>query len=182
MMPPSPPCLPFIDLYLGKTPEERAKLLETTPLFERIHESAASSGQTAVPDDLDTDLHFTCFVRAPVTEPGSGATQRWRLIELDGGRIGPIDRGECVDLLKAWFYTAYFSGSVSRNSGHGEIRERILRIAGEECKLQYDRTLPRAGGRVLGYPNFTFAILQSAYTNLQSIQYRPAIQAGKWYR
>ncbi|KAN0078299.1 hypothetical protein V8E55_010356 [Tylopilus felleus] len=97
---PGSPLAKFIEECKGKTPEERAKLLETTPLFERIHESAASSGQTAVPDDLDTDLHFTCFVRAPVTEPGSGATQRWRLIELDGGRIGPIDRGECVDLLK----------------------------------------------------------------------------------
>ncbi|KAG9312641.1 hypothetical protein JVU11DRAFT_7056 [Chiua virens] len=50
--------------YLDKTPEERAKLLETTPLFESIHASAASSGQTAVPNDLETDFHFTCFVKA----------------------------------------------------------------------------------------------------------------------
>ncbi|KAG6372702.1 hypothetical protein JVT61DRAFT_7469 [Boletus reticuloceps] len=102
------PLLPDIDQYLGKTPEERAKLLETTPLFGKIHESAASSGQTAVPQDLDTDLHFTCFVKAPATKPTSDAAQRWRLIELDGGRIGPIDRGECDDLLKACPYTPNF--------------------------------------------------------------------------
>jgi len=101
------PLAKFIEECKDKTPEERAKLLETTPLFERIHESAASSGQTAVPQDLDTDLHFTCFVKAPATTIANAApakernqTQKWRLIELDGGRIGPIDRGECTDLLK----------------------------------------------------------------------------------
>ncbi|KAF8556693.1 cysteine proteinase [Imleria badia] len=93
------PLAKFIEECKGKTPEERAKLLETTPLFEKIHESAALSGQTAVPQDLETDLHFTCFVKARATEPTS-ETQQWRLIELDGGRIGPIDRGECNDLLK----------------------------------------------------------------------------------
>lgn len=84
-----------------KTPVERANLLETTPLFADIHAEAASSGQTSVPTDLDTDLHFTCFVKAP--EAGARATEtpanKMRLIELDGGRIGPIDRGECKDLL-----------------------------------------------------------------------------------
>lgn len=90
--------------YLGNTPEERAKLLETTPLFEKIHESAASSGQSTVrPQDLDTNLHFTCFIKAPPTGPANDS-KRWRLIELDGGRIGPIDRGECSDLLKACSY------------------------------------------------------------------------------
>jgi len=80
------------DTYMGtdKTPEERAKILESTPLFANIHASAASAGQTAVPDDLDTNLHFTCFVQAP----------GMRLIELDGRRTGPVDRGECDDLLR----------------------------------------------------------------------------------
>jgi len=104
----SPLLVPYSDPHLGKTPEERAKLLETTPLFEKIHESVASSGQSAVPQDLNTDLHFTCFVKAPATEPDNGPTQRWRLIELDGGRIGPIDRGECNDLLKARSYAPDF--------------------------------------------------------------------------
>ncbi|KAH0835704.1 peptidase C12, ubiquitin carboxyl-terminal hydrolase [Lanmaoa asiatica] len=99
---PESPLARFIEECKDKTPEEGAKLLETTPLFEKIHESAASSGQTAVPEDLDTYLHFTCFVKAPAVQPAGDSTKRWRLIELDGGRIGPIDRGECNDLLKAW--------------------------------------------------------------------------------
>lgn len=121
MLPLSPPLIPYIHPCLGKTPEERAKLLETTPLFGKIHESAASSGQTAVPQDLDTELHFTCFVKAPATEPASYPTQRWRLIELDGGRVGPIDRGECDDLLKAW------PSPPDRREVHSYIKRRTRR-------------------------------------------------------
>lgn len=140
----------LIGIYLGKTPEERAKLLETTPLFEKIHESAASSGQTAVPRDLDTDLHFTCFVKAPATDRAGEPTQRWRLIELDGGRLGPIDRGECSDLLKAWPCLADFRNIFSyTHTGHGEIRAGILCIASEEYQLQYDGALPRTRRGVL---------------------------------
>ena len=87
-----------------KTPQERAKLLETTPLFANIHSEAASAGQTAVPDiSEDVDLHFTCFVQAPSPparedqiEAEDGAR---RLVELDGRRGGPVDRGVCTDLL-----------------------------------------------------------------------------------
>lgn len=106
---------------LDKTPEERAQILETTALFEDIHTESAESGQTAVPTNLDTDLHFTCFVQAPEAEfreragaavslgesanvvvPATETEQDtgMRLIELDGGRGGPIDRGMCKDLLK----------------------------------------------------------------------------------
>ncbi|KAG6856669.1 hypothetical protein H0H87_002046 [Tephrocybe sp. NHM501043] len=84
----------FINQCKDKTPEERAKLLETTPLFANIHAEAASSGQTEVPTDLDTDLHFTCFVRAPAVR-GPGSPGGYRIIELDGRREGPVDRGEC---------------------------------------------------------------------------------------
>jgi hypothetical protein len=92
-------CCKFSRLFADKTPEERAKLLETTPLFADIHAQAASSGQSAVPTNLDTDLHFTCFVAAPSSRgPGSEDAGK-RLIELDGRRNGPIDRGECTDLL-----------------------------------------------------------------------------------
>lgn len=90
--------LELIDL----TPEERAKALETTPLFASIHAAAASGGQTSVPTNLDTDLHFTCFVKAPSPprEEGVVSTKPARLLELDGRRAGPVDRGECEDLLK----------------------------------------------------------------------------------
>ena len=97
-------------LCVGKTPEERAELLETTPLFASIHAETANTGQTA--PTAETNFHFTCFVQAPeqdfrkvarqeavsesaMAEPTSGM----RLIELDGRRRGPIDRGECTDLL-----------------------------------------------------------------------------------
>ncbi|KII85743.1 hypothetical protein PLICRDRAFT_44131 [Plicaturopsis crispa FD-325 SS-3] len=101
---PESPLAKFINECRDKTPEERAKVLETTPLFADIHAEAASSGQSSVPRDLDTDLHFTCFVEAPSGEcraPGvpPTPTTKGRIIELDGRRNGPVDRGECNDLL-----------------------------------------------------------------------------------
>lgn len=94
---------PFAD----KSPLERAKFLETTELFASIHAAAAAGGQTAVPDNLDTDLHFTCFIQAPEASAREAKTTtgEHRLIELDGRRAGPVDRGKSTDLLKvrtAW--------------------------------------------------------------------------------
>ncbi|KAJ8597290.1 cysteine proteinase [Rhizopogon salebrosus TDB-379] len=99
---PEGPLAKFIEECQDKTPLERAKTLEETFLFEQIHTSAATSGQTAVPEDLDTDLHFTCFVRAPDATARATETQAngLRIIELDGGRDGPIDRGKCTSLLQ----------------------------------------------------------------------------------
>lgn len=108
-------------IYIGKTPEERAHLLETTPLFANIHLETAGSGQTAVPSNLDTDLHFTCFVEAPEAEfrerakhatdpakkdkvPVNAEGSGTRLIELDGTRGGPIDRGECKNFLVVCYF------------------------------------------------------------------------------
>lgn len=67
-------------------------------------------GQTKPVDD--TELHFTCFVEAPEEDFRKAArkeeiseesmleeTTGMRLIELDGRRAGPIDHGECKDLL-----------------------------------------------------------------------------------
>lgn len=89
------PLAKFIEECKDKSPEQRAVHLETTPLFASIHADAASTGQTAIPTNLDTNLHFTCFVEAPSpSESGN------RVIELDGRREGPVDRGECTDLLK----------------------------------------------------------------------------------
>ncbi|KAJ3932099.1 MAG: peptidase C12, ubiquitin carboxyl-terminal hydrolase [Lentinula lateritia] len=76
-----------------KTPKERAEFLETTPLFAEIHAETASTGQSAVPTDLDTDLHFTCFVEAEM----EGVPH---VVELDGRRAGIMDRGKIYsDLL-----------------------------------------------------------------------------------
>ncbi|RPD64349.1 cysteine proteinase [Lentinus tigrinus ALCF2SS1-7] len=101
---PDSPIEKFIEMCKDITPLERAKILETTPLFADIHADAASGGQTAVPTDLDTDLHFTCFVQAPsppAREDGTPATsEQMRVLELDGRRAGPVDRGQCKDFLK----------------------------------------------------------------------------------
>ncbi|EIN06023.1 peptidase C12 ubiquitin carboxyl-terminal hydrolase 1 [Punctularia strigosozonata HHB-11173 SS5] len=102
---PESPLQQFIDQCHDKTPDERAKLLETTPLFANIHAEAAATGQTAVPSNLDTDLHFICFVQAPakaareLQHPEGSKEGGMRLIELDGHRKGPLDRGPCSDLL-----------------------------------------------------------------------------------
>lgn len=88
--------------FKDKTPLERAKLLESKPLFKNIHAETATTGQTAPPEDLNVDLHFTCFVEAPdasVRQPGSVEYSK-RLIELDGSRDGPMDHGPVDDFLK----------------------------------------------------------------------------------
>ncbi|KAJ2928411.1 hypothetical protein H1R20_g8676, partial [Candolleomyces eurysporus] len=99
----------------GKTPEERAKSLESRPIFANIHAETAQEGQTA--PNIDTDLHFVCFVATPDADirkvatgqqsPVDAAAQTEgagdtgvRLVELDGRRPGPIDHGVCKDLLK----------------------------------------------------------------------------------
>ncbi|KAH9981969.1 peptidase C12 ubiquitin carboxyl-terminal hydrolase 1 [Russula compacta] len=99
---PESPMSRFIDACSDKTALERAKFLESTEIFTDIHAAAAAGGQTAVPEDLDTDLHFTCFVQAPEASVREAeiVTGKRRLIELDGGRAGPVDRGESTDLLK----------------------------------------------------------------------------------
>ena len=96
-------------VFADKTPEERAKILETTQVFTDIHADAATSGQTAVPTDLDTNLHFTCFVQAP-------SIAGTRLIELDGRRSGPVDRGASTELLAAvahWVKSYYVESTTS---------------------------------------------------------------------
>ncbi|KAI0080146.1 cysteine proteinase [Panus rudis PR-1116 ss-1] len=102
---PDSPFDKFIKECRGKIPLERARLLETTPLFSKIHAAAASEGQTTAPAaDAEVEFHFTCFIAAPdpeqlasnVNDPTRGSK---RLIELDGDRNGPIDRGACTSLL-----------------------------------------------------------------------------------
>lgn len=75
-------------------PVERAKLLDEADFFEAAHKAGAQTGQSAVPEDLDIDTHFITFIEA-ANDKGEK-----RVVELDGGREGPFDRGTCTDLLK----------------------------------------------------------------------------------
>jgi len=99
---PESPIAQFVDQCKSKTPFERAKLIENAPLFKNIHAETASTGQTAPPEDLNVDLHFTCFVEAPDASVRTSASGEYskRLIELDGSRDGPMDHGPVDDFLK----------------------------------------------------------------------------------
>lgn len=131
-------------LDTDKTPEERAKFLETTPLFANIHAKAASSGQTSVPQNLDTNLHFTCFVQAPNVEARETQTPAtsMRLIELDGRRSGPVDRGECKDLLQVSRHVITIlilaDGDVGLLSGCCKNCEKCIHVPVCEHAFQHD--------------------------------------------
>ncbi|KAH7107835.1 cysteine proteinase [Auriculariales sp. MPI-PUGE-AT-0066] len=100
----------FQDAVMNKTPTERGKLLEQTSIFATIHSEMAKQGQSEIPRDNKTDLHYVAFVLAP--EPPAGDTTGQeartdspglRLIELDGRRPVPVDHGPAEEgsLLEA---------------------------------------------------------------------------------
>ncbi|KAG7094667.1 hypothetical protein E1B28_005488 [Marasmius oreades] len=91
------PASPLSDFYTSarpKPPLERSKLFADIPEFATIHSSMTTVGQCVLPDiDDRCDQAYTAFVL-------SGK----RVIELDGGRAGPVDCGQCEgeeDLLDA---------------------------------------------------------------------------------
>ncbi|ORX36618.1 peptidase C12, ubiquitin carboxyl-terminal hydrolase [Kockovaella imperatae] len=90
------PLIHFKTASVPLSPLDRAKLLDKADFFEAAHTVAAQSGQSAVPqgEDVDVDTHFITFIEA---ENSKGEK---RVVELDGGRNGPFDRGLCNDLLK----------------------------------------------------------------------------------
>jgi len=98
---PNSPLQKFQQQSVDLTPDERAKLLETTNLFATAHEEAARGGQSSMPANLNTNEHFVAFVQAPDADPANPDSVKNRLIELDGTRATPIDHGEItVDLLR----------------------------------------------------------------------------------
>ena len=132
--------------FVEKSPLERAQFLESTDLFTNIHAAAAAGGQTAVPDNLDTDLHFTCFVQAPNASAREAevATGERRLIELDGGRAGPVDRGESTDLLKVRIHclpglSAMLTEYVGVDSGRSTVCEGADRSLCAKLRVEHDR-------------------------------------------
>ena len=82
------------------SPQDRARVLESMSEFAEIHAKASVSGQSAVPAEDDETQHYTCFVSVPEVMRQKTPTGRLRVIELNGGRKGPVDRGECTNLLR----------------------------------------------------------------------------------
>lgn len=95
---PESPLALFLEKAISLTPDERAHLLEKTELFASIHESTAQLGQSQVPVDLDTNLHFIAYIQA--LDPKDHSP---RLLELDGRRPFAFDRGPSTDLLQVLF-------------------------------------------------------------------------------
>ncbi|WVO16295.1 hypothetical protein L204_103970 [Cryptococcus depauperatus] len=62
--------------------------------FSDAHTAAAQTGQSNVPTDLDVDTHFIAFVE------GANENGEKRIVELDGGRKGPLDRGASICFLQ----------------------------------------------------------------------------------
>lgn len=69
--------------------EERIKVLESDDQLEQLHAAVASTGDTEAPDANDSvELHYVAFTRSK--RVGSNPNT---LLELDGGRTGPLVRG-----------------------------------------------------------------------------------------
>ncbi|KAK1924210.1 peptidase C12, ubiquitin carboxyl-terminal hydrolase [Papiliotrema laurentii] len=103
-------------------PLERAKKLDEATFFESAHTTAAQAGQSAVPEDLDVDTHFIAFIEA-INDKGER-----RVVELDGGREGPFDRGLCTDLLRD---TAKIVQEKYIDRADGDINFNMIVLAGQ---------------------------------------------------
>lgn len=88
-----------ISTFTDITALQRSQLLEKSDLFSSIHAGAAQGGQTAAPSaNVEPPFAYTCFVQARA--PPSFRNGEHRLLELNGARDGPIDRGTCNNLLE----------------------------------------------------------------------------------
>ncbi|KAF8459589.1 hypothetical protein BGX38DRAFT_1083882, partial [Terfezia claveryi] len=76
----------LLETAIPLKPAERAALVESNDSLASAHQSAATEGSSEVPDaEADVDLHYICFVKS---------LKNNHLYELDGGRKGPLDRGD----------------------------------------------------------------------------------------
>jgi len=92
---PGSPLRTFFDTCRHKPVPERSELFENIPIFAEIHASVVAVGQSALPPtDSHPDQGYCAFISAP----GESGTGR-RIIELEGSRAGPVDHGECTDLM-----------------------------------------------------------------------------------
>lgn len=73
-------------LIQDKDVEETATILEGSQDLEEAYKVVALKGDTSPPEDPEeeVDYHYLCFVKS---------NDEARLVELDGDRNGPVDRG-----------------------------------------------------------------------------------------
>jgi ubiquitin carboxyl-terminal hydrolase L3 len=111
---------------LPKTIWERAKVLEDSDAFEKAHADAAKLGDTASPSPVSDDhtgQHFVAFVKA----------NDGHLWELEGARMGPLDRGPLEDDEDALSPKALEKG-IGRlikieNEKGGDLRFSVIALA-----------------------------------------------------
>jgi len=76
----------LLEAAIPLKPADRAQLVESSDSLESAHQSAATEGSSEAPDaEADVDFHYICFVKS---------SKNNHLYELDGGRKGPLDRGD----------------------------------------------------------------------------------------
>ncbi|KAF5388696.1 hypothetical protein D9757_004844 [Collybiopsis confluens] len=157
------PLAQFIEACKDKTPSERAQFLESTPLFAEIHEETASTGQSSVPTDLDTDLHFTCFVEAVIGgEP--------HVVELDGRRAGIMDRGRVRDDLLADVATL--------------VKDLYIKTSGGSIQFSMTSLGPPSScehWRALGDHNRTAGFQEDPIGNIYEIEVGKHRLVGSWF-
>ncbi|GAM90177.1 hypothetical protein ANO11243_082170 [Dothideomycetidae sp. 11243] len=106
-------------------PNARADLLYESQALEAAHQGAASGGDTAAPSAEDqVDLHYVCFVKS----------QQGKLWEMDGRRIGPLERGKLAadeDVLSERALDLGVRSFLKREqqAGGGELRFSLIALA-----------------------------------------------------
>ncbi|KAJ3009286.1 Ubiquitin carboxyl-terminal hydrolase isozyme L3 [Thoreauomyces humboldtii] len=83
------PLKSILDQTMSSSPDDRAKVLETSEDLARVHEASSREGQTSAPSsEDDVDTHFIAFVKK------DGC-----LYEMDGRKPFPINHGSSTDVL-----------------------------------------------------------------------------------
>jgi len=106
-------------------PDARAAVLVESDALEAAHSTAASKGDTAPPQLQDeVEHHYVCFV----------ASAKGNLWELDGRRIGPINRGplrEGEDVLSERALDLGVRSFLKREegAGGGDLRFSLVALS-----------------------------------------------------
>lgn len=106
-------------------PAQRADLLYQSQALESAHSAAASTGDSSAPSASDDiDLHYVCFVKS----------QNGHLWEMDGGRKGPLDRGQLdsdEDVLSERALNMGVRSFLQRESSSGgdDLRFSLIALA-----------------------------------------------------